>query len=255
MPGMDHSDLLKLKLKEKSLLIILDNCEHVMDGCRSLVENILSVSQSLRIVATSRERFRIPEEEIFQVLPLSLVDPGAINHARQAKQSEAVLLFEDRARKGDNRFELVDSNAREISALCQKVDGIPLALEIVASRMRYMDPITMLDRISGKLSEISLPDADVVERHRTLHATIDWSFTLLSDKEKLLFKKLSIFSGSFDLEAAEEICTDEFIPSEEILDLLSNLLDRSMIYTLRGKGEILRYNLLETLRQYASSQI
>lgn len=255
IPGMDHSDLLKLKLEEKSLLIILDNCEHVMDGCRSLVENILSASQSLRIVATSRERFRIQEEEIFQVLPLSLVDPGTINHARQAKQSEAVLLFEDRARKGDNRFELMDGNARQISALCQKVDGIPLALEILASRMRYMDPITMLDRISGKLSEISLPDADVVERHRTLHATIDWSFTLLSDKEKLLFKRLSIFSGGFDLEAVEEICSDEFIPPEEILDILSNLLDRSMIYTIRKNRESIRYNLLETLRQYASRQI
>lgn len=255
IPGMDHSDLLKLKLKEKSLLIILDNCEHVMDGCRSLVGHILSASQTLRIVATSRESFRIPEEQIFQVSPLSLVDPGTINHAWQAKQSEAVLLFEDRAQKGDNRFELVDGNARQITALCQKVDGIPLALEILASRMRYMDPITMLDRISGKLSKISLPDADVVERHRTLHATIDWSFALLSEKEKILFKRLSVFSGSFDLEAAEEICTDEFIPSEEILDLLSNLLDRSMIYSLRNNGESFRYNLLETLRQYASRQV
>ncbi|MBN1791126.1 MAG: helix-turn-helix domain-containing protein [Bacteroidales bacterium] len=255
IPGMDHSDLLKLRLKEKSLLIILDNCEHVLDGCRSLVGNILSASHSLRILATSRERFRIPEEEIFRVSPLSLVDPGTINLARQARQSEAVLLFEDRARKWDNRFELVDSNAREVSALCQKVDGFPLALEIVASRMRYMDPHTMLDRISGKLSEISLPDADVVERHRTLHATIDWSFSLLSEKEKMLFKRLSIFSRGFDLEAAEEICTDEFISAEEILDLLSNLLDRSMIYTLRSNEESFRYNLLETLQQYASRQI
>ena len=255
MPGMEYSEVLKMKLREKQLLIVLDNCEHILNECRETAISLLSNSSSIQILTTSRERLNISDEEVFQVLPLSLVDSQSIQLARQAKNSEAVLFFENHARTIDSRFKIEDANAQDVTCICQEVDGIPLGIEIVASLIKFMDPVTILDRLAPRFLNLQKTVACTVERHKTLHLTIDWGYNLLTDQEKILFNRLSVFPGSFDLDAAEAICGDVRLQSNEILDLLSSLVERSMVQTLRTNGEAMRYQQLRTIRNYASENL
>lgn len=243
------------QIKGKNMLILLDNCEHVVSVCAEITGKLLTAAPGVKILATSREPLLVSGEKVWRVPSLSLLDPKSIINIETATGSEAVMLFTDRARLKNPQFELESANVSEVVTICNKLDGIPLAVELVASRTRHLHPGKILERFEDKFDRLESPDPGVSKRHMTLQATIEWSYNLLSDSEKILFTRLSVFSGGFDLEAAEEICSDETLMKENILEELSRLVDRSLIYIVKDSDQSTRYNRLETLRQYALEKL
>ena len=254
-PGKEIIQSMEEGIRDKKLLILLDNCEHLLITCAEITRRLIQSVPGLSIIATSREALNIEGEQLWRIPSLSLVDPSTVNDFKQILNSEAVRLFMDRARLNNPGFELVEQNASTVLSICHKIDGLPLAIELVASRIRYMDAMTILDRLSERLDRIPSPDPGMIERHKTIEAAIEWSYNLLSEDEKVLFRRLSVFSGGFDLLAAEEVCADEHLTREKILDLLSQLVEKSMIQTVYTAARRMRYHLLETLQRYGSNQL
>jgi predicted ATPase len=236
-------------------MIILDKCEHLIKTCAEVSEQLIQATSQLKILATSRESLGITGELVWRVPSLTLLDPKAIIDLETVKKSEAVMLFNDRARLNNPEFELETENMTDVVTICNKVDGIPLAVELVASRTRHMDLKMILERIADRIDRVSSSDHRASGRQQTLQATIEWSYNLLSDSEKLLFMRLSVFAGGFDITAAEEVCSDNQLPKDLILDTLSTLVDRSMVYTVKSAGSSMRYNCLETLKQFGHQVI
>jgi len=253
IPGRDMTEILANRIRDKKLLILLDNCEHLLRACAELSGELSESVPGLSLVVTSRESLNIKGERVWVVTPLTLIDPASIIDAEHARSSESVRLFSDRAILNNPGFELVEENASDVATICQRVDGIPLAVELVASRTRYMDTMTMLDRLSERFAEIPSRDPRTIERQKTLQATIEWSYNLLTEEEKALFRRLCVFTGGFDPVAVEEVCANESMPNEIILNLLCHLVDKSMIQTTYLTGQQMRYNLLETMQQHAST--
>ena len=254
-PGVEMILTIEERFQDKKALLLLDNCEHLLESCAAIARRLIENSPGLSLVSTSREALNTAEEQAWQVPSLTLADPAVTDHVELAKISEAVRLFADRARLNNPGFELVGKNASAVSAICHRVDGIPLAIELVASRTRYLDTITILERLSDSFEKIPSPDPGTSRRHQTIQAAIDWSYNLLSENEKILFRRLSIFSGGFDLTSLEAVCADENLPGESIMDLVTQLVDKSMIQTIYQPGEQMRYSLLETLHRYAEELI
>jgi predicted ATPase/AraC-like DNA-binding protein len=252
VPGKEMTEVLIGKIREKRLLILLDNCEHQISACAELSVKLIHSVPGLSLVTTSREALNITGEKVWYISPLSLVDPASVVDVEDANQSEAIRLFADRAFYNNPGFKLARENVTEVATICQKVDGIPLAVELVASRTKYMDVETMIGRFGEKLAEIPSLDPGTIERHKTLQATIEWSYNLLNEEEKALFRRLSVYTGGFDLDAVEEVCADEFVPKERILDILPRLIDTCMVQTVFTVNQKMRYNLLETLQQYGA---
>jgi len=250
--GDDMIEMLVEGISGMKLLLILDNCEHLAVSCAEVSGRLVQSVSGLTILTTSRMVLNIVGEKVWRIPSLNLIEPESVKTVEQANESEAVQLFVDRAQLSDPRFELSIDNIRDVTTICKRVDGIPLAIELVASHIRYLDPARILDRLKGRFSELTSPVPGTIERHKTLNATIDWSYKLLTDEEKTLFRRLSVFSGGFDLISVEEVCKDESLPLEYILDLLSSLVDRSIVNTIRMQAQPIRYYLLETLRQYAA---
>ncbi|MFC2128646.1 helix-turn-helix domain-containing protein [Bacteroidota bacterium] len=250
VPGKDMMEVIIERISEKKLLILLDNCEHLLSACALLSANLIQSVPALSIIATSREALNIKGEKVWLIPPLSLVDPASVVDVEYTNRSEAVRLFADRALLNNPEFKLVKENVKEVATICQKVDGIPLAVELVASRTKYMDVKTMKGRFDGRLAEIPSMDPGVIERHKTLQATIEWSYNLLKDDEKTLFRSLSIFAGGFDLDAVEEVCAGEYLPKERIFDMFPRLIDTCLVQTVYTDNREMRYTLLETLRQF-----
>ncbi|MFC2128644.1 helix-turn-helix domain-containing protein [Bacteroidota bacterium] len=249
-PGKDLMEVLVERISGKKLLILLDNCEHLLSACARLSAELIHSVPGLSIVATSREALNIKGEKVWYISPLSLVDPASMIDVVYVKKSEAVRLFADRALLNNPEFKLAGENIKEVATICQKVDGIPLAVELVASRTKYMDVKTMIGRFGGKLAEIPAMDPGTIERHKTLQSTIEWSYNLLKEDEKTLFRSLSIFAGGFDLDAVEEVCAGEYLPKERILDIFPRLIDTCLVQTVYTENREMRYTLLETLRQF-----
>ncbi|MFC2097119.1 helix-turn-helix domain-containing protein, partial [Bacteroidota bacterium] len=172
VPGKDMMEVIIERISEKKLLILLDNCEHLLSACALLSANLIQSVPALSIIATSREALNIKGEKVWLIPPLSLVDPASVVDVEYTNRSEAVRLFADRALLNNPEFKLVKENVKEVATICQKVDGIPLAVELVASRTKYMDVKTMKGRFDGRLAEIPSMDPGVIERHKTLQATI-----------------------------------------------------------------------------------
>jgi predicted ATPase/AraC-like DNA-binding protein len=252
IPGGDIMKTVEEDIRDKKLLILLDNCEHLLITSAELVRWLIDSVPELSLVVTSREALNIKGEHVWLIPSLTLVDPANVINVEQAESSEAVRLFKDRARLNNPGFELVVDNASAVSSICNYVDGLPLAIELVASRTRHMDTMTMMDRLAEKFDKIPSLDPGVIERHKTIEAAINWSYNLLSEDEKVLFRRLSAFSGGFDLAAAEEVCADESLIKEKILELLSQLVEKSMIQTVYKPGRKMRYKLLETLNRCGS---
>ncbi|MBN1953075.1 MAG: hypothetical protein JW801_17855 [Bacteroidales bacterium] len=255
VPGQSLMDTIIETIKDQKLMIILDNCEHLIRTCAEVSGQLIQSTSHLKILATSRESMGITGEKVWRVPSLTLLDPKAIIDLESVRKSEAVMLFNDRARLNNPEFELATDNVTEVVTICNKVDGIPLAVELVASRTRHMDPKMILERFADRFDKVSSSDPRASERQQTLQATIEWSYNLLSDSEKLLFTRLSVFSGGFDLSAAEKVCSNDQLPREIILDTLSKLVDRSLVYTVKSAATSMRYNCLETLRQFAHQVI
>ena len=255
VPNQAIIDTLIDTIKEKNQLIILDNCEHLIKSCAEIAHKLMQSVPGLKILATSRESLNISGEKVWRVPSLTLLDPKTIINVDQAKDSEAVLLFTDRAQLNNPEFELEPENVNEVATICKMLDGIPLAVELVASRTRHMNPKMILERFSDRFDQIASSDPGTSKRQQTLQSTIEWSYNLLSEDEKRLFARLAVFTGGFDITAAEEVCSDDQLPKESVLDLLSRLLDRSLVYSVKGTDQEMRYNRLETLRQFAIQKL
>jgi predicted ATPase/DNA-binding CsgD family transcriptional regulator len=251
--GRDVVATLEEALRARQLLLVLDNCEHLVASCAAVVDRLLSACPEVRVLATSREVLGLDGETIWRVPPLSLPQSAAVDQLRTS--SEAVELFVQRAVASDARFQLVDENAQSVVRICAHVDGIPLALELAAARLRTLSVHDIAERIGDRFHLLSAGSRTAMARHRTLRAMVDWSHELLSDSERALFARLSVFAGGWTLEAAEAVCSDARVLSSEVVDLLGRLVEKSLVQLEPAPGNHGRYRLLETLREYASEKL
>ena len=243
-------------LHHKRALIILDNCEHIIQGCINLVDSLLSVCPDLIILATSREALGISGELAYRVPSMAFPDPNKIPELAQFLQFEAVQLFLERANNVLQGFEITPENTKTISHICQRLDGIPLAIELAAARLNILTTDQLAQRLDKVFRLLTGGSRTALPRQQTLRATIDWSFNLLSLQERILLCRLSVFSsGGCTLEAVEIVCSGNEIEVDEILDLLSSLVSKSMIFVDRTEEYEVRYRLLEIVRQYAHEKL
>jgi predicted ATPase/DNA-binding SARP family transcriptional activator len=257
-PGRALLDSLLDYVSSKELLLILDNCEHVLDTCTPLVEKFLRHCTRLQVVATSRERLGLAGESVWSVPPLSLPPTGPADRLTLVRESEAVRLFVERAVSILPTFGLNAQNAPSVAQICRRLEGIPLAIELAAARVRVLTPTQIAARLDDALRLLARGDVSAPPRQQTMRATLDWSYTLLLRSEQTLFRRLSVFSGGFTLEAAERVCSEversvaEPLAPADVLDLLSELMDRSLVTVMEWQeAEQVRYRLLEPVRQYA----
>jgi non-specific serine/threonine protein kinase len=247
-------ELLGEYFTDKRLLLILDNCEHVLSACADLVGPLLRRHPELRVLTTTREPLHVAGEVVFRVPCLTLVDAANATPA-EAMRNEAVELFVDRAKAVTPSFELNADNVHSIVSICGAVEGIPLAIELAAARARLMSPAQILERLSDRLRLLGGSARASVERQQTLRATLDWSYGLLSDEEKTLFNQLAAFRGGWTLEAAEAVCKPTDSGGMEVLDLLSALADKSLVTIEHQRSGQPRFRYLETIRDYARERL
>ena len=249
-PGRPLEDTLADSLRTRKLLLVLDNCEHLIGACARLVDALLGSCEHLRILATSREALCVDGEVTWLVPSLAVPDTDHLPAIQTLTQYEAVGLFVDRARSRLPDFGLTPENARSVAEVCRKLDGIPLAIELATARMGVLAVDQIAERLEDSLKLLTRGSRTAEPRQRTLRATLDWSYGLLSEPERALFRRLSVFAGGWTLEAAEEVCSGEGIEEDEVLDLLSRLVDKSLVVADAG-----RYRMLEPIRQYAWEQL
>jgi predicted ATPase len=236
-------------LAERRLLLILDNCEHMIMTAAQFAEAVLAACPNVKILATSREALAIPGEHVYETPLLSAPQAGDIT-AEQALQHSAVQLFVARASSMAHRFTLTDPVAPAIAAICRKLDGMPLAIELAAARLKLLSPDELLVHLDDCLKLLTGGNRTALPRHQTLRAVIAWSHALLSNPEQALLRRLGVFAGSFSLRATNAVATDAPIAAGEVLGLLGALVDKSLAIPIRGAGPT-RYRLLETTRAYA----
>lgn len=253
-PGRPLAEALRQHVASRRLLLVLDNCEHVLAAAAALAKALLQAAAGLTVLATSREPLRIAGEAVCPVPPLGVPD-GPIATPEQLLQHGAVRLFVDRARSAQPAFTLAAGNAAAVQAICQRLDGIPLALELAAARLRALPVQALADRLRDSFALLATRDATVAPRQRTLQTLIDWSHDLLADDERLLYRRLSVFAGGWTLEAAEAVCADDGLSVDAVADVLAALAEKSLVSVLAGDGETLRYRLLDTVRQHAAAQL
>src|SRR5919112_4951934 len=240
------TEVLVEHLKPRRTLVVLDNCEHLIEGCAALADALLRACPELEILATSREPLRIAGEAIGMVPSLSLPDPLRLPPAGELARYEAVRLFVERAGAADAGFALTEQNAPAVARLCRKLDGIPLAIELAAARVRALTVEQISERLEDPLSLLTTGSRTAAPRHQTLRAALQWSYELLDEQERGLFERLSVFAGGWDLEAAEAIGAEDSAGAAEILDLLSMLMDKSLVIAENDEedGTSLRYRML-----------
>ena len=253
-PGRSLTEALSDYLGTKTVLMVLDNCEHLIEACAELAEALLRSCPELRVLATSRAPLRVRGEQEYPVSPLGLPASTRSPAPQEILSSPSGRLFVERTWAASPNFELTKENATSIVAICWRLAGLPLALELAATTVRFLDPATLLSRLDRALStswERNLPD-----RQKTMRATLDWSYDLLSEPEKDLFARLSVFAGGFTLEAAEAVGGDEASGEEDVLVLLGNLVDQSLVPAEPDEADDgTRYRMLEPVRQYALERL
>ena len=256
IPEAPRQSLLETMVRRLSgwaALIILDNCEHVIEPVASASEHLLKQCPRLRILTTSREPLKAEGEVTWQVPPLGL-PVGDESPALEAGNSEAIRLFIERGLAADPRA----SRAAElgvVAQICRRLDGMPLAIELAAARLSVMSPQTILDNLERRFDLLTGGSRNAVPRHRTLAATVDWSYALLTESERILFRRLSVFNGSFSLEAAEAICAGDQLGQKEVMPALLRLCERSLLSRPKHGSGSARYRMLETLRQYGGEHL
>lgn len=242
-------------LRQRRLLLVLDNCEHLVAGCASLVESLRRVAPGLRILATSQEVLGIEGEVAWPVRPLSLPEPTARSEAiglDDLRESAAVRLFVDRATSSVPSFLLSPENAPAVAEVCRRLDGIPLAIELAAARVRVLSPSQLASRLDDRFRVLAGRSRSAPLRHQTLRATIDWSYELLADEERAVLRALSVFAGDCGLDAAEVVVAASGV-GDDVLDVLHRLVDKSLV--VMDAGREARYRLLDTVKQYASEKL
>jgi predicted ATPase/class 3 adenylate cyclase len=243
--GRPVQEALTKSINGRQLLLILDNCEHLLHACAVLVSSLLQAGPHLKIMASSREPLRIPGEATYQVPPLAVPE-----YMPQVSliQCDAVRLFGERAVAAQPAFAVTDQNAMAVATICQRLDGIPLALELAAARVRSLPVEKIAERLSDRFRVLTGGSRTALPRQQTLRACIDWSYNLLAPQECALLRRLSVFTGGFPLEGAEAVGAGGEFAEWEVLDLLTQLVEKSLV-GLDAEGQ--RYRLLETVRQYA----
>jgi predicted ATPase/DNA-binding CsgD family transcriptional regulator/transcriptional regulator with XRE-family HTH domain len=241
-------------LRPRVSLLLLDNCEHLVDACARLTDALLGACPELRILATSREPLRTPGEVTWRVPSLQTPDPRRLLPRDELAGYAAVRLFVERAQAVRPGFALGPENATAIARVCARLDGLPLALELAAARTRALTVGQIAERLDGSLRLLTDGSRTAPTRQQTLEATLDWSHDLLTVLEQAVFRRLGVFSGGWDLEAAEAVCADDGIERADVLDLLTRLVDKSLVLAEEQAGEA-RYRLLEPIRQYALEQV
>ena len=243
-------DQLARYLREREALLLLDNCEHLVDACATLVEHLLVSCGRLRLLATSREPLAVPGEMQLAVPPLETPPPEATPDELPAY--EAVRLFVERARGSLPGFAMDTATAPHVGQVCRQLDGIPLAIELAANRAKTLPVREIASRLGNRFGLLTGGPRTAEARQQTLRATVDWSHQLLPEPERVLFRRLSVFRGGWSLEAAEQVCAGARIERSEIVGLLAGLVDRSLVVTDHQSN---RFRMLETLRQYAHERL
>ncbi|HEY5424971.1 MAG TPA: hypothetical protein VIJ77_00320 [Candidatus Tumulicola sp.] len=236
-------------LDQKQLLIIFDNCEHVIGQARAIIGSMLRECPHLSSLVTSREALSIAGERVYRMPPLA-VPVNRLDSAEEAATFGAVALFADRARAADSRFEVTADNVADVIDICRRLDGLPLAIELAAARAIVLSPRQIATRLAGAFEVLDSTGTATIPRHQTMRAAIDWSYTLLSSQPRLLFERLSTFAGGFTLESAIAVCADDVLSQGDVLELLTSLVARSLVMVDFSHGEA-RYHLLDATRHYA----
>jgi predicted ATPase/class 3 adenylate cyclase/DNA-binding CsgD family transcriptional regulator len=240
-PGWSTTEILTRSIADRHTLLLLDNCEHQLDATADLVDQLLGRCPNLTLFATSREPISVPGEATWRVPSLSLAD-------------EAVELFTDRARLARADFTVTEDNAGVVGEICRRLDGMPLAIELAAARVRALTLDEIMDGLHDHFMLLTGGARTAVRRQQTLRASVDWSHALLSDAERVMFRRLAAFMGGFDLQAARAVVSDDSIAPHQVLDQLTLLVDKSLVVTDEVRGRT-QYRLLETVRQYAQEKL
>ncbi|MEW5940341.1 MAG: BTAD domain-containing putative transcriptional regulator, partial [Chloroflexota bacterium] len=248
-PGEPVLEILIRVLRQKSMLLILDNCEHLLDASAHLADALLKGCPNLKILATSREPLGITGEAQYPVPPMGLPDVQLL--LEQLLGFESVQLFDERARLVQREFALTMDNAPSIARICRRLDGIPLAIELAAARVNMFGVEQLAEQLEKSFSLLTGGSRTALPRHQTLRASIEWSWNLLSETESVLLRRLSVFAGGWTLEAAEAVCAGNGIEPEEVLDLMTQLVAKSLVVSKQNAERTTRYHLLEMIRQYA----
>jgi predicted ATPase/class 3 adenylate cyclase len=248
--GASIEDVVSRYLWSRDLLLVIDNCEHLLDAAAETIKFLLDACPKLRVIATSRESLGIPGEAMLRVPSLGLSDD-----THTLENSEAVHLFLDRARAVRSDYEPSPEEMVDIGRICTRIDGIPLGLELAAARLRSMSASELADRLEDSFRILSGSAKTALPRQRTLAATIDWSYDLLKPAEQAMFRRLSVFTGGFDLAAAEAVCIGDDVEDWEVLDHLDSLVDKSLTIPAQDDGGHTRYRMLEPVRQYAQERL
>jgi len=249
-PNKTPLDILKEYLHEKKVLIVLDNCEHLVTASAQVANALLNAAPGLKVLASSREALGVKGELSYPVPSLSLPDPKHLPTIEQLSQYESVRLFIDRTLLVAPHFVVDKDNAPFIAQICYRLDGIPLAIELAASRVKLLSVEQIASRLDDAFRLLTGGSRTALPRQQTLRALIDWSYNLLSEHEKILFRRLAVFAGGWTMEAAESVCSGEGVEQDDVLDLMAHLVDKSLIMVTR-EGTESRYRRLETIRQYA----
>jgi predicted ATPase/DNA-binding NarL/FixJ family response regulator len=249
-PGRPLTDTLADAVRHRRAILALDNCEHLVGACATLCQRLLASAPALRILTTSREPLHVAAETVWQVPPLR-VPAAAVSDPLEICGYDAVRLFAERAGAAAPGFTIGPGNAVTVAEVCRELDGLPLAIELAAAWVRALTVEQIAARISNRLLLLTSADRSAPARQQTLRATIDWSYDLLAGREQLLLRRLSVFSD-WSLEMAEEVCADDTLPADEIVDLITALVDKSLLEVGPDVLGQARYRLLETVREYAS---
>lgn len=255
VPGQSLQDLLVDYLRAKHLLLILDNCEHLIDACAQLADLLLRACPHLEILASSREALGIAGEQAYRVPSLSIAELRQAPTLDAILQNDCARLFVERATAAQASFRLTERNAAPIAQICLHLDGIPLAVELAAARVKAFSPEQIAARLDDRFRLLTGGSRTALPRQQTLRALIDWSYDLLPEAERILLRRLSVFVGGWTYDAAEAVCRGNGIETFDILDLHAHLVDKSLVTLDESDEAATRYHLLETIRQYARDKL
>ncbi|HZS86553.1 MAG TPA: tetratricopeptide repeat protein [Chloroflexota bacterium] len=254
-PGRPPLEMLRDYCRGRSLVLLLDNCEHLLPACTALAGALLRAAPELRILATSREALGVAGERRYRVPPLSVPDPEHLPSPELAGSYEAVRLFVARAQERRDSFALTDGNARAVAEICARLDGLPLAIELAAARVSSMSVEMIAAHLHDRFRLLTTGSEDLPTRQRTLRAALDWSWDLLGARERTLLGRFSVFAGGWTLEAATGICGDRELDYWAVVDGLDTLVNRSLAHMDESPAGTVRYRLLESVRQHAAEQL